>query len=198
MNEPSKKQAAIANALAKLTMIPRHPLAEQSTRLALTDLLDRMSETAEQIDWLAEEAINQFDKWPSARELRALYCMRYKPADGREENFSLGHRIMQQAEQQAIEQSDRYKLIEGTAGAAMLRELLPGKFAAMPFVPPPDTKQRDEQTARWYAICQKHRIPKIFPKLSNEFAIAEVERREDILAIVERDIAALTKSGGKL
>lgn len=90
---------------------------ERDARTAIMRIIDAMATTTEQVDWLAAEMITRFNEWPGPQALRALFCTRFRPADGKEENFPQNHRISQEAEMRAIEQSDNFKRLD--AGSPM-------------------------------------------------------------------------------
>lgn len=85
---------------------------ESGARTAIMRIIDAMATTTEQVDWLEEEMIRRFNDWPGPQALRSLFCTRFRPADGKEENFPQNHRISQEAEMRAIEQSDGFKRLD--------------------------------------------------------------------------------------
>ena len=85
---------------------------ERDARTAIMRIIDAMATTTEQVDWLAAEMIRRFNEWPGPQALRALFCTRFKPADRKEENFPTNHRICQESEMRAIEQSDSFKRLD--------------------------------------------------------------------------------------
>lgn len=187
MTNLTAKDIALANAIGNWGMLKKFP-EDEITRAAIMKLVDKIASTAEQVEWLSEAVVNHFNWWPGPVELRSLFCMRFKPADGFETNFDHGHPIAAAAEQRAVEQSDRYKLISAGEGAQMVRQLLADK------VENPDV-ERAAQDERWYALCKAHGVAKAYRRLSNEFACAEVPRRAEILAQIEREVSALLKGG---
>jgi hypothetical protein len=106
----SKKQAIVecVGGWGALNFFP----GERDARTAIMRIIDAMATTAEQVDWLAAEMITRFNEWPGPQALRALFCTRFRPADGKEENFPQNHRISQEAEARAIEQSDGFKRLD--------------------------------------------------------------------------------------
>jgi hypothetical protein len=106
----SKKQA-IVECVGSWAMLQYFP-GERDARTAIMRIIDAMATTAEQVDWLAAEMITRFNEWPGPQALRALFCTRFRPADGKEENFPQNHRISQEAEARAIEQSDGFKRLD--------------------------------------------------------------------------------------
>ena len=105
------KKQAIVECVGSWAMLQYFP-AERDARTAIMRIIDAMATTTEQVDWLAAEMITRFNEWPGPQALRALFCTRFKPADGKEENFPQNHRISQEAEARAIEQSDEFKRLD--------------------------------------------------------------------------------------
>jgi hypothetical protein len=99
---------------------------ERDARTAIMRIIDAMATTTEQVDWLAAEMVTRFNEWPGPQNLRALFCTRFKPADGGEENFPQNHRISQEAEMRAIDQSDNFKRLDA-AKPLNVRLLASGK-----------------------------------------------------------------------
>ncbi len=48
----------------------------------VADLLSQMCSNDDQVRWLARRAVALYNEWPGPRELRAVLCSRFKPADG--------------------------------------------------------------------------------------------------------------------
>jgi hypothetical protein len=121
------KTQAISRCVGTLSMLKFFP-AEAGAREAIMHLIDRMASNVEQVLWLEEAASVQFNDWPGPHDLRCLFCTRWKPADGHEANFPVGHRISMENEMRAIEESNDYKKLgPGDAGMKILKQLLPGK-----------------------------------------------------------------------
>jgi len=78
---------AASIAVSKLSVLPYFP-ADKPARAMIINLLTRMVSTDEQLDWLVERTCDLWSKWEGIRELRALYCARFKPKDGVEINYS--------------------------------------------------------------------------------------------------------------
>ncbi len=69
---------AVINDLGALSFFPKDVRA----RLTLARLLRDFVTTKDQSQWLVRRMLQLFDVWPGPRELRALYCSRWKPRDG--------------------------------------------------------------------------------------------------------------------
>lgn len=67
--------------VARLCLI-NFPPAEGATRSALFNEIVRMVTYNEEAEWLAYRANQVFSNWPGVRELRALFCKRFRPKDG--------------------------------------------------------------------------------------------------------------------
>lgn len=199
MTNLTSKDIALANAIGSWGMLKKFP-EDEITRAAIMRLVDKMASTPQQVEWLTDAVINNFNWWPGPVELRSLFCMRFKPADGHETSFDHNHPIAIEAERRAIEQSDRYKLIGSGEGARMIRQLIAGKVDP---VESDDTEyaaqnERWYQVAkRWHVYCKTHGGVSKYQRVSKEFACAEVPRRAEILAEVERDLLAPPAKGGE-
>jgi hypothetical protein len=71
----------------RLSALAHFPV-EPAARAVIAGELVEMCETAEQALWLVDRALKLWTKWESARDLRAIYCARFKPRDGFEVNCS--------------------------------------------------------------------------------------------------------------
>lgn len=71
----------VAQKTAELAVLPRFPY-DQDARLMIMRTLTAMVKDEEKLDWLIERACNLWSKWEGIKELRAIYCARYLPADG--------------------------------------------------------------------------------------------------------------------
>ncbi len=56
--------------------------ADDFARAELVSMVCEMASTNEQIEWLVKRARNVWNQWEGPSELRALFCSKYKPADG--------------------------------------------------------------------------------------------------------------------
>lgn len=71
--------------LAALKFFP----SNVSARLAIVRVIRDMATTGDQVRWLIRRALQLFDSWEGPRELRALFCSRWKPRDGIEATSKL-------------------------------------------------------------------------------------------------------------
>jgi hypothetical protein len=88
----------------ELSALPRFP-SDQDARLMICRTLlemvrfaghevtdtwgDIMRKDQEALDWLVQRACNLWNKWEGIRELRAIYCARYRPGDGIESTSAI-------------------------------------------------------------------------------------------------------------
>jgi hypothetical protein len=70
--------ADILGGLALLKFFPSDPRAQTQ----LLALVCQMIESEEQAEWLVRIALNTWNEWEGPRELRALFCTKYRPRDG--------------------------------------------------------------------------------------------------------------------
>ena len=75
-----KKAVEQIGPLALMKFFPAQ--SESGARAALVGMVCEMASNNEQIEWLVRRALALYNEWPGPRELRALFCSRYKPADG--------------------------------------------------------------------------------------------------------------------
>jgi hypothetical protein len=76
------KQAS--RSLARLAVLRYFP-ADDTVRAEIVALACRMAATNEQIDWLADRCADLWNEWQGPQEMRAVFCSKFRPADGREE-----------------------------------------------------------------------------------------------------------------
>jgi hypothetical protein len=76
---PTKDQ--ITNAVAALGALSFFP-SDAPARAAIMQLIQRMVPTVAQLDWLVSTMLNRVGEWKGPKELRGVFCSRFKPADG--------------------------------------------------------------------------------------------------------------------
>lgn len=64
--------------MAAMKFFPR----DQRARAAIARLIKDFVTTGDQARWLARRMVVLYDAWPGPREMRALFCSRWKPRDG--------------------------------------------------------------------------------------------------------------------
>ncbi len=68
--------------IGRLALLKFFPASDIVARaVAMTELME-MCETDEQVDWLGKRMSALYTEWPGLRELRAVFCSKFKPADG--------------------------------------------------------------------------------------------------------------------
>jgi hypothetical protein len=72
----------LERAIGGLRLLRFNPLADPQATAALMEELAAMCPHRQALEWLAKRAPNVYTEWPGLRELRALLCSRFKPADG--------------------------------------------------------------------------------------------------------------------
>lgn len=72
-------------AVGELGAIPYFPRDEGAHTAIMRALCAFVGETWH-LRWLVDTAVNRMSEWRGVAELRALYCVRFKPADGIEGN----------------------------------------------------------------------------------------------------------------
>jgi hypothetical protein len=56
--------------------------AEPQPRRAIVRMVCEMASSKEQVQWLVNRTIALHKEWPGPRELRAIFCSKFKPRDG--------------------------------------------------------------------------------------------------------------------
>lgn len=77
----------IARAVEELGSLKFFPPAS-GAHGAVMNLLYRMVETPDQLQWLVRTMIDRVGQWHGTMELRGVYCTRFKPKDGIEGSCS--------------------------------------------------------------------------------------------------------------
>lgn len=68
-------------AAKRLSALKFYP-SEVDARLEIADMLQRMVPTADQLEWLVRTMVDRIGEWPGPREMRAVFCTRFRPMDG--------------------------------------------------------------------------------------------------------------------
>lgn len=76
LNEKQIEDAA--DELGCLRFYPSNPGA----KLGIMKLLNAMVSTKPQLDWLVSTMINRVGEWKGPKELRGVFCSKFRPADG--------------------------------------------------------------------------------------------------------------------
>jgi hypothetical protein len=76
-------EEAIVLAISEMEAIPFFPTHEQApAQGAIMRAILRFCDRLDGLRWLTDTAVERMKKWEGVGELRALYCTRYRPADG--------------------------------------------------------------------------------------------------------------------
>jgi len=75
----TKEQAGIA--VSRMAVIKYFP-SEDMARAELARMLIRMVDTGEQLEWLVRSVVENCEEYPGPKEIRGIFCTRYKPLDG--------------------------------------------------------------------------------------------------------------------
>jgi hypothetical protein len=73
--------ARAAKAVSKMTMLKFFP-TDPNGQKAIVELCCKMATETEQVEWLVRAMLTHYNEWPGPREMRGMFCQRYKPADG--------------------------------------------------------------------------------------------------------------------
>ncbi len=84
MTSFTKTNDAVAD-LGSLKFFP----ANVRVRLTVVRMIRDMACTDDQVKWLIGRTLQLYNAWEGPRELRALYCSRFKPRDGIEAQSSI-------------------------------------------------------------------------------------------------------------
>lgn len=99
--------------VAELSAMPRFPF-EVRGRLAVVKLLLKMCEFEHQAHWLVDRMNDGslFHEWPGTAEMRAVYCSKWKPKDGKFADSKI-YRSGIPSEMQKIKPIDYKAYLEG-------------------------------------------------------------------------------------
>lgn len=115
-------QGALQAAIAHLSMLKFFP-SDDFARAAIMQLIERMATAPEQVAWLAKTVVDNYNDWPGPHAMRAVFCTRYKPADGVEADLTEGL-LASKIEARAIAAHQEHKALPLPA-KRVLKELLP-------------------------------------------------------------------------
>ncbi len=77
-------QEGVDRAATRVALMPFFPSSQDNSKAVLIEQLISICGSDEQALWLAMRMTQVFKRWPGEGEMRALYCKRFKPADGYE------------------------------------------------------------------------------------------------------------------
>ena len=78
--KPTAEQ--IERTVATISATRYFPSDNHHVRAELLELLADMVGTGEQMDWMRRVFRDQITEWPGLAEVRAVFCTRFRPADG--------------------------------------------------------------------------------------------------------------------
>lgn len=67
--------------LARMSLLKFFP-ADDYARAELVRFVGDMATTNEQVEWLVTRCLQLWNAWEGPKELRAIFCSKFKPADG--------------------------------------------------------------------------------------------------------------------
>ena len=56
--------------------------SDPDARLGIAEEISEMADNADQVRWLVKRIPKLFSEWPALREVRAVFCSKFKPKDG--------------------------------------------------------------------------------------------------------------------
>lgn len=117
MTDRQRQIVATVGEMAALKYFP----SDEHGRAAIMKLLDRMAGAnyREQLNWLSETLMDNYTEWPGPHEIRAIFCTRFKPADGIEADLTAG-RLAAKIEARALEAHQAHKQLAAPAEALSL------------------------------------------------------------------------------
>jgi hypothetical protein len=142
-------QEQIAEAVEELAAIPFFP-SEPGARFAVMRAMEKFVSGASELRWLIDTAVGAMREWRGVAEVRGLYCVRFRPADGKGEacmipGFTAGDIEASRALLPAAPERPRSnKLLKAGAVA----ELLEGEWqeiGVLEINPPSRTDRADEE-----------------------------------------------------
>lgn len=153
--------------IAKLTALKFFP-TDPTGQKAVVEIAAKMATTNEQIDWVVAQMLVWYNEWPGPKEMRGVFCQRWKPADGGP-NISVsqvfeggifpGCQAASGAGVPAISKAEAVRLL------AMAAEPLPEVAAATPIIRP--------------KVTPIARTPQIITQADIDKAEADLRRRKE-------------------
>lgn len=111
-------EKAATMAVSEMTLLKFFP-SDPMGRAALVNMLAKMANAPQELMWLASTILENYDEWPGPRELRAVFCTRFKPADGVEADITAG-RLAAKIEARALEAHQNQKHLAAPSEALAL------------------------------------------------------------------------------
>lgn len=93
------------------------PRDSAAAKAAVIKLIAAMVGTVEQLAWLQSAMLNRVGRWHGPKELRAVFCTRFRPADGLEVEYStVAGFTPADSENIALQQASNLKRLEERTG----------------------------------------------------------------------------------
>lgn len=176
----------LAVSLIQLSILKFFPMDEFQHR-AMMEFLRRLCGHSEGLSWLVSQLVDQVGEWPGPAQIRAIYCTRYKPADGIESavpctisGFTADDtQARGQRDPVAIEKSDAVRLLSGIeAGEPVAIERWAGKRSNR-------TRHHVESEL---IMWREWQLQIEFGKVFKEFRLVDVQKR---IGELEAELAGL-------
>lgn len=110
MTRMLKKQ--IVNTVAEWRALLQYFPTDEVSGLIVMRLLERMVSTPEQLAWLSRAMTTEVGKWSSEKDLRGVFCSRYRPADGVSADCASGPFAPDHLATRSMMEAEEYKRIE--------------------------------------------------------------------------------------
>lgn len=105
VGDPMRHAAVMA--VGEMSLLKFFP-TDEFAKAALVGLLCRMATEPAQLQWLSRTLMDNYTEWPGPQEIRAVFCTRFKPADGIEADLTAG-RLAAKIEARALEAHQQHK-----------------------------------------------------------------------------------------
>lgn len=113
------------HAVQRMSVLAFFP-AGQAAGVEIVRILASMCATYEQLDWLVSTMIDRVGEWKGPKEMRGLFCTRYRPADGIEAECSIAGFTAADGEQRSIVAAAEEKHALNQAARKMLNSIQGG------------------------------------------------------------------------
>lgn len=115
--------------------------SDSGARVAIMALLERMVGTPEQLAWLVRTMIDEVGEWQGTKELRGVFCSRFLPRDGKDEDCAAGGKFSPEAlESRSAIGHQEHKYLGAGASLALL-PAMDGKWETLPAESPKERKR---------------------------------------------------------
>jgi hypothetical protein len=132
-------KSAIKKAVEDFGILRYFPV-DAGTRVAVMSLLEQMVRTPDQLAWFGRTMINEVGEWHGPKELRGVFCTRFRPKDGVEVDCVAGSRFSPEAlEGRGADEHQETKMLGAGASVALL-PAVEGKWETLP--PEPKTTKK--------------------------------------------------------